>query len=103
MRAGADPVLSLFGCVIIAYGIMLVWYYRLLIQYFPQGRGTSLAFYGMDRQISTAYGRRNLYRDWSVYSSDSDVGKSYRSTDQGTVLFSTGAYDVPALLPFYPY
>lgn len=44
VRAGADPVLSLFGCVIIAYGIMLVWYYRLLIQYFPQGRGTSLAF-----------------------------------------------------------
>ena len=90
MRAGADPVLSLFGCVIIAYGIMLVWYYRLLIQYFPQGRGTSLAFYGMDRQISTAYGRRNLYGIGLYIHLIPDVGKSYRSTDQGTVLFSTG-------------
>ena len=32
VRAGADPVLSLFGCVIIAYGIMLVgWIYMCIV------------------------------------------------------------------------
>ena len=30
--------------VIIAYGIMMVCYYKLLIEYFPKGKGSSFAF-----------------------------------------------------------
>lgn len=44
VRMGASAVLSLLFSVIIAYGIMLVCYYKLLIEYFPKGKGSSFAF-----------------------------------------------------------
>ena len=99
VRAGADPVLSLFGCVIIAYGIMLVWYYRLLIQYFPQGRGTSLAFmewidrYPQLMGVGTCIGIGlyiHLILMWA-----SPIGVQIKG-----LFYSAPGYDVPALFAF---
>lgn len=38
------PILTLFLDVILAYGIMMTWYYKLLVDYFPKGRSSSFAF-----------------------------------------------------------
>jgi len=37
-------VLSLMFCVILAYGIMSVWYYVLMLGYFPHGEGSPFTF-----------------------------------------------------------
>ena len=41
---GAPVVTTLLLCICAGYGIMMVWYYYLLLQFFPKGRGSSLAF-----------------------------------------------------------
>ena len=41
---GAPVVTTLLLCVCAGYGIMMVWYYYLLLQYFPKGKGSSLSF-----------------------------------------------------------
>lgn len=41
---GWISVASLLLCVIVAYGIMMVWYYKLLLNYFPKSEGSSFNF-----------------------------------------------------------
>lgn len=41
---GAPVVTTLLLCVCAGYGVMMVWYYYLLLQYFPKGKGSSLSF-----------------------------------------------------------
>ncbi len=41
---GLPSVISLLYSVVIGYGLMMVWYYKLLIEYFPKGKGSSMAF-----------------------------------------------------------
>ena len=41
---GWVSVASLLFCVIVAYGIMMVWYYKLLLNYFPRSQGSSFNF-----------------------------------------------------------
>ena len=41
---GWVSVPSLLLCVIVAYGIMMVWYYKLLLNYFPKSQGSSFNF-----------------------------------------------------------
>lgn len=44
VMAGAPAIIALLLSVILAYGIMMVWYYRLLIEYFPKGKGNPFDF-----------------------------------------------------------
>lgn len=44
LAAHAVSVASLFCCVILAYGLLMVMYYRRLLQFFPRCRGASLLF-----------------------------------------------------------
>lgn len=37
-------VVRLMGCVLLSFGIMLVWYHELLVRYFPRQKGKELAF-----------------------------------------------------------
>ncbi len=37
-------IVSLMLCVILAYGILMVWYYKLLLDYFPKSDGSKYAF-----------------------------------------------------------
>lgn len=41
---GWVSVSSLLFCVIVAYGLMMVWYYKLLLNYFPKSEGSSFNF-----------------------------------------------------------
>ena len=41
---GWGSVKSLLLCVIIAYGVMMVWYYKLLLDYFPKSEGSRYTF-----------------------------------------------------------
>ena len=37
-------VVRLMGCVVLSFGIMLVWYHELLVRYFPKDRGREFSF-----------------------------------------------------------
>ncbi len=39
-----EVISALMASVTIGYSVMLVWYFRLIYQYFPEGKGTSLRF-----------------------------------------------------------
>lgn len=53
---GWVSIVSLMLCVILAYGILMVWYYKLLLNYFPLGRGSKYAFLRwFDRYHSLAF------------------------------------------------
>lgn len=53
---GWVSVASLLFCVIVAYGIMMVWYYKLLLNYFPRSQGSSFNFLRwFDRYRSLAF------------------------------------------------
>lgn len=41
---GQPPIPSLLCTMTLGYGIMMVWYYSLLLQYFPKGAGSSFHF-----------------------------------------------------------
>lgn len=53
---GLVTVVSLMCCVIVAYGIMMVWYYKMLLDYFPKSEGSKFAFLRwFDRYRSLAF------------------------------------------------
>ncbi len=41
---GRATIVTMMTCVIIAYGIMMVWYFKLLLDYFPKNDGSKYAF-----------------------------------------------------------
>lgn len=41
---GRATIVTMMGCVMIAYGIMMVWYFKLLLDYFPRNDGSKYAF-----------------------------------------------------------
>lgn len=52
---GWVTVVSLMLCVIVAYGMMMVWYYKLLLDYFPKSDGSKFSFLRwLDRYRSLA-------------------------------------------------
>lgn len=41
---GWVSIVSLMLCIIVAYGTLMVWYYKLLLDYFPKNEGSKYAF-----------------------------------------------------------
>lgn len=53
---GWVSIVSLMLCIIIAYGTLMVWYYKLLLDYFPKGEGSKYTFLRwFDRYKSLAF------------------------------------------------
>ncbi len=53
---GWVTIVSLMLCVIVAYGMMMVWYYKLLLDYFPKSGGSRYSFLRwFDRYRSLAF------------------------------------------------
>lgn len=53
---GWVSIVSLMLCIIIAYGTLMVWYYKLLLDYFPKSEGSKFAFLRwFDRYKSLAF------------------------------------------------
>lgn len=99
VRAGGEPILSLLLAVIAGYGIMTVWYYKLLIEYFPQGNTSSLEFlkwidkYPQLIGVGTFIGIglfAHLVLMWA-----SPAGVQVKG-----LFYSAPVYDVPALFAF---
>ena len=44
VRLGRASVVSLFLSVIAGYGILMIWYFKLLLDFFPEEKGTTLNF-----------------------------------------------------------
>ena len=54
--AGWVSITSLMLCIIVAYGTLMVWYYKLLLDYFPKSDGSKYAFLRwFDRYRSLAF------------------------------------------------
>ena len=41
---GKASIVTLMLCVIVAYGILMTWYYKLLLDYFPASKGSKFSF-----------------------------------------------------------
>lgn len=53
---GWVSIVSLMLCVIISYGIMMVWYYKMMLDYFPESTGSKFSFLRwFDRYRSLAF------------------------------------------------
>lgn len=53
---GWVSIVSLMLCIIIAYGTLMVWYYKLLLDYFPKSEGSKYSFLRwFDRYKSLAF------------------------------------------------
>ncbi|MBQ9765070.1 MAG: exopolysaccharide Pel transporter PelG [Lachnospiraceae bacterium] len=99
MLTGMEIITAMILSVCIAYGAMMVWYYVLLLRYFPSTHSSSMEFLkwfdkypslillGASSAIGV-YG--HIIIMWS-----SDIGKSVLGSFRGAP-----SYDVPALLAF---
>ena len=99
VMAGASAIISLLLSVILAYGIMMVWYYCLLVEYFPKGKGNPLDFlrwidkYPQLVGIGSFLGIglfMHLVLMWT-----SPIGKQVKG-----LFYGAPGYDVPALFAF---
>lgn len=53
---GWVSIVSLMFCVIVSYGMMMIWYYKLLLDYFPKSEGSKFLFLRwFDRYRSLAF------------------------------------------------
>lgn len=99
VMVGASAIISLLLSVILAYGIMMVWYYCLLVEYFPKGKGNPLEFlrwidkYPQLVGIGSFLGIglfMHLVLMWT-----SPIGEQVKG-----LFYGAPGYDVPALFAF---
>lgn len=99
VMAGASAIISLLLSVILAYGIMMVWYYCLLVEYFPKGKGNPFDFlrwidkYPQLVGIGSFLGIglfMHLVLMWA-----SPIGQQVKG-----LFYGAPGYDVPALFAF---
>lgn len=99
VMAGASAIISLLLAVILAYGIMMVWYYGILITYFPKGKGNPFDFlrwidkYPQLVGIGSFIGIglfMHLVLMWA-----SPIGEQIKG-----LFYGAPGYDVPALFAF---
>jgi uncharacterized membrane protein len=93
-------VVRLMGCVLLSFGIMLVWYHELLVRYFPRQKGKELEFLKWFRR----------YRSLGITGACTFIGLYGHLCimyfgplrHQTTGLFFTAPmYDIPALFAFF--
>ena len=99
MKVGVEPVTALLLAICIAYGVMLFWYYLLLIRYFPSGNSSSMEFLEyFDKYPQLAF--IGLFMALGIYGHliimwTGPVGKQVYGPFYGAPI-----YDIPALLAF---
>ncbi|WP_373218658.1 exopolysaccharide Pel transporter PelG [Ruminococcus sp. 5_1_39BFAA] len=96
---GWVSVVSLMLCVIVAYGIMMVWYYKLLLDYFPKSDGSKFFFLRwFDRYRSLAFTGGFVNIGLFAHLIIMYFGP-LRVQVEG-LFYGAPAYDVPALFAF---
>ena len=96
-----DPVPALMASVTVGYSIMLVWYFILIYQYFPEGRGTSLRFLQwFDRTPQLAF--TGFFVTLGLFGHLVDMWWFSNLKVQVEGLFyGAPTYDVPAIFAFF--
>lgn len=96
---GGEPIMSLLTAVIIGYGIMAVWYYKLLIEYFPKGSGSSLAFLAwIDKYPQLVW--IGIFIGTGLFAHLVLMWASPLGVQVKGLFYSAPGYDVPALFAF---
>ena len=96
---GGEPVVSLMAAVIIGYGIMAVWYYKLLIEYFPRGNGSSLEFLRwLDKYPQLAW--IGIFIGIGLFAHLVLMWASPLGVQVKGLFYAAPGYDVPALFAF---
>ena len=98
-RIMEDLILAMFLAVIFAYGIMLLWYYKLLIEYFPKGKGSSFAFLKWMDKYPHLVGV-GLFMGIGLYAHLMMMWASPIGVCVQGLFYGAPTYDVPALFAF---
>lgn len=97
---GKADIVTLMTCVILSYGILMVWYYKLLLDYFPKSQGSRLSFLGwFDRYPSLAFigGFVNL----GLFAHLVIMYFGPLRVQVEGLFYGAPSYDVPALAAFF--
>lgn len=99
IQSNMDIIIAMLMAVCVAYAVMAIWYYILLVEYFPKGRCSSLhflkwfdkypqlAFIGLFLSVGV-YGHIFIMWTWPI-------GKQIYG-----LMYVAPEYDIPALLAF---
>lgn len=96
---GGEPVLSLLLSVIVGYGMMLVWYYKLLIEYFPQGDTSALQFLEWVDRYPQLVGT-GAFIGIGLFAHLVLMWASPIGVQVSGLFYSAPGYDIPALFAF---
>lgn len=97
---GWVSVVSLMLCIIIAYGTLMVWYYKLLLDYFPKSDGSKYAFLRwFDKYKSLAFSGGFINLGLFAHLVIMYFGP-LRVQVEG-LFYGAPSYDVPALFAFF--
>ena len=97
---GRASVASLAGCVILCYGLLMVWYYRLLIGFFPQNEGSRFSFLRwLDRYRALAF--NGLFVNIGLYGHLVLMYFGPLHVRVEGLFYSAPLHDVPALMAFF--
>lgn len=97
---GWVTVITLFFCIIIAYGIMMVWYFKLLLDYFPKSEGSKFLFlrwFDRYRSLSLIGGFVNL----GLFAHLVIMYFGPLKVQVEGLFYGAPAHDVPALCAFF--
>ena len=94
-----DVIPTLLSCVCVTYAIMAVWYYILLLEYFPEGKGRRLEFLNWLRKYPSLF-FCGLFVSMGMFAHiilmwGSDIGVRIHG-----LYYMAPQYDVPALAAF---
>lgn len=98
-RSGKNVLVAMLTAVICAYGFMMVWYYRLLTDYFPEGKGCAFSFLSWIDKYPQLVGVGvcsgiGLYAHLIIMWA-SPIGRQIEG-----LFYAAPGYDVPALFAF---
>lgn len=97
---GWVSIVSLMLCIIIAYGTLMVWYYKLLLDYFPKNDGSKYAFLRwFDKYKSLAFSGGFINIGLFAHLVIMYFGP-LRVQVEG-LFYGAPAHDVPALIAFF--
>lgn len=98
-RIMQDLILGMLIAVVLAYGMMLLWYYKLLIEYFPKGEGNAFAFLKWMDKYPQLVGV-GLFMGIGLYAHLVMMWASPVGVCVQGLFYAAPSYDVPALFAF---
>ncbi len=99
VHTGMDIISVLLATVCLSYGIMSVWYYKLLIEYFPEGTCSSLYFLKWFNKYPQLFWL-GLAVSFGMYGHILIMWTSPVKKQVYGLFYGAPAYDIPALIAF---